>query len=244
MTEPTPDPGHETLEVLQELHLEEEEPETPPPTPAAPAISDLKYCLVCHQQIRASARVCPECGSRVVLYEGSGDREVYRFFLGSFLVTFGSLLPWGIRRGDFGFTHPLGVVWILAGLWGMWRMWIALLARRVSVPVLFLQILPFFWGLKFGVFRLLAYQVGPEGILADLLQTNRFQTHLMEVGIGRLVVFTGSLITLATFAFSLRRGVKEEKAKKAAAIGARQAARAAKGAEAAKPGEPAKSPGA
>lgn len=241
MTESPPDPGHETLEVLHELDLGPEEPEAPPPAPGAP---ESKYCLVCHEQIRASVRVCPRCGSRVVLYEGSGDREVYRFFLGSFLVVFGSLLPWGIRPGDFGFTHPLGAVWILAGLWGMWRMWIALVARRISVGVLFLQILPFFWGLKFGVFRLFSYEVGPEGILADLLKTNRVQTHLMEVGIGRLVVFAGSLVTLATFVSSVRKGVKDEKSKKAAAIGARQAARASKGGEAGKPGEPAKSPGA
>lgn len=231
----TPDlssPGNEkpALEVLGE-------PPSPTtaPKPAAPeAPSPFKYCLVCHEQIRSSARVCPSCGTRVVLYEGSGDKQVYRFFAGSTLVALGSVLSWGGASGASGLSHPLGPLWLLVGLWGMWKMWVGLVARRISIGVILLQLFPFFWSIKFGLFPLFAYEKVGESLIDDLFKTPLVQEHLMRVGTGRLVIFAGTLLTLATFALSLKSAVAADKAKKAKEFEARKSAREARKGEAPK----------
>jgi len=220
--EPSP-PANEppTLEAL---------PDSPaPPAAARPsgpeAPPPFKYCLVCHEQIRTSVRVCPSCGTRVVLYEGSGDKQVYRFLGGSLLVAFGSVLSWGGALGASGLSHPLGPIWLLIGVWGAWKMWVGLVARRISIGPLLLQLFPFFWSIKFGLFPLFAYEKTGETLIDDLFTTALVQQHLMNVGVGRLLIFAGSALTLLTFALSLNKAVAQDKAKKAKEMELRKSAR-------------------
>ena len=136
ITEPTLEDASDPVEGVS---VPEQEPATAP-EPAAAAVAapvqpagEQKYCILCHSLIAASARVCPVCSKRVVLYEGQAHKENWRLLIGFGLVVLGTLLPWGENPG----THTLtGAALLVLGLVGMWKMWVALLGNRLSLGML------------------------------------------------------------------------------------------------------------
>ncbi len=201
------------------------------PAEAAPA-PGRKECVACLEPVRAAARVCPSCGTKLALLEGA-DREPARLLLGCFLVALGSLLPWGVVPsrwlGEFA-----RVAWLLLGLWGIWRIWVAILSRRISPAPLLLQVVPFFWGLRFVAAPLLLdsrgelparllesrSSAGREAGLPDAVAEIGFR--LEAVGVGPILVLVGSGLTLIALAASVVSGARRAKARKEAAARVRR----------------------
>jgi hypothetical protein len=106
----------------------------------------------------------------------------------------------------------------------MWRIWVAILAGRVSPAPLLLQVVPFFWGLRFAAMpllldprgerpaRLTEFQAGLPDAVAEI------GLRLQTVGSGPILVLLGSTLTLVALALSVASGARAGKARRAARV--------------------------
>ncbi|MCI0589507.1 MAG: hypothetical protein L0323_22050 [Planctomycetes bacterium] len=101
-------------------------------------------------------------------------------------------------------------------------MWIAILAGRVSPAPLLLQVVPFFWGLRFAAMPLL---LDPRGELPARLPDSQaglpgavaeIGLRLQAVGSGPILVLLGSTLTLVALGLSVASGARSERAKRVA----------------------------